>query len=86
MLNKMNTLVSLLNPYYKNLNSKYSNSYLSGSEWFVGEDLIIWWNTVSTISKYRIKKEKLRYIISILLASDKDKILYNELQRYYKYT
>jgi|LakMenEpi03Aug12_release.lakeMendotaPanAssembly.Ray.scaffolds.fasta_scaffold2162537_2 hypothetical protein len=72
-------LVSILNPYYKKLNSKYSKSYVSGSIWYVGDDLVEWWTKICIFSLYLKKKQKLFEIIDILLKEDVNNELHNKL-------
>jgi len=69
---KFSELVVVLNPYYKKLNSKYSKSYVSGSSWYVGDDLEEWWTKVCIFSIYLKKKQKLFEIINILLIEDQE--------------
>ena len=72
-------LVSILNPYYKKLNSKYSKSYVSGSIWYVGDDLVEWGTKICIFSLYLKKKQKLFEIIDILLKEDVNNELHNKL-------
>ena len=60
-----------LQPYYDELISRFSKSYLSGSEYYVGDSLLNWWNNYN-VKRYNDKKKKLEYIIEIILL-DKEK-------------
>jgi len=55
-------LIKELQPKYDKLNSNYSKSYLKGSIWYVGDDLMKWWNSCNNIRYFRKNKEKL-YLI-----------------------
>lgn len=61
-----------IEPLYNELNKKYSKAYLSGSSWYVGDDLIYWWDNYN-IRYYSKKKEKLKQIIEILIIYQKNK-------------
>ena len=56
-----------IQPYYDKLNSQYSKSYLSGSIWYVGDDLLYWWNNeCNNIRYFEKNKQKVQIIIEIL--------------------
>lgn len=63
---KMQKYLPLLQPYYDRLISRFSISYLSGSDYYVGDNLLNWWNNYN-VKKYIEKKKKLEYIIEIIL-------------------
>lgn len=56
-----------IQPMYNELNSKYSKSYLSGSIWYVGEDLLKWWEQCNNIRYCRKNIEKIKVIMQILI-------------------
>ncbi len=70
--NNITELIIKLQPYYDNLNKNYSKSYLSGSSWYVGDDLLKWWE-MNCLTKYRKSLLKLRYITWILMEHNKNK-------------
>ena len=55
-----------IQPYYDKLISRFSKSYLSGSDWYVGDNLLLWWNNYN-VRYFQKKIQKLKDIISILL-------------------
>jgi hypothetical protein len=55
-----------IQPYYYKLVNKFSKSYLSGSEWYVGDDLLLWWRNYN-VRYFQKKLQKLKDIISILI-------------------
>ena len=66
---KMQQYLPLLQPYYNNLISRFSKSYLSGSEYYVGDNLLEWWNNYN-IRYYKEKKKKLEYVIEMILLDN----------------
>ena len=60
-------IISDLQPYYDELNSEYSKSYLKGSIWYVGDDLLKWWRHCNTIRYYSKNLLKLKNICEILI-------------------
>lgn len=60
-------IVLKLEPFYNKLHSKYSASYLKGSDWYVGTSLTDWWN--KSIN-YRKKRKELFHIIRIILLNE----------------
>ena len=64
-----------IQPRYTEFISRYSKSYLSGSLWYVGDDLIKWWDTES-IRKFDKKMIIIKAIIEILLNDIKNKRKY----------
>lgn len=63
-------------PCYDDLISNYSCSYLSGSSFYIGKNLLEWWNSSNNIRYYKRNKNKLIYIINILKIHNKNKKLY----------
>ena len=61
----ISTLVKI-QPLYDNLNSKYSKSYLKGSLWYVGDDLVYWWNHCNTVRYFEDNIKKIMVITEIL--------------------
>lgn len=62
----VNELIKKLQPQYTLFNSKFSKSYLRGSIWYVGDDLMEWWrncNTVRYYEKYRMQLECIEEIL-----------------------
>jgi hypothetical protein len=68
---KMQTYLPLVQPYYNNLISRFSKSYLSGSDYYIGDNLLEWWNNYN-IRYYKEKKKKLEYVIEIILLDKKN--------------
>lgn len=66
----LDTLTKFLNPFYKQLISKYSLSYISGSNWYVGQDLEVWWTNTNKIRYFRENKNKLKYISTIIINEE----------------
>ena len=48
------TILKNIQPEYDKLNSKYSKSYLQGSIWYVGDDLLYWWERCNHVRLYHI--------------------------------
>jgi hypothetical protein len=63
-----------IQPYYDELNSNYSKSYLSGSAWYVGNNLMEWWKNCNNVRYFTENKQKLLFIIYILLEYKKNKL------------
>lgn len=63
---KMQKYLPLIQPYYDRLISRFSKSYLTGSDYYIGDNLLSWWNNYN-VKKYTEKKRKLEYIIQIIL-------------------
>lgn len=63
-----------IQPYYDDLNSNYSKSYLKGSAWYVGDNLMEWWNNCNNVRYFKENKEKLLFIIYIILEYKKNKL------------
>jgi len=68
-------ILQKIQPYYDDLNSRYSKSYLSGSIWYVGDDLMHWWtNECNNVRYFDKNKEKVGVIIEILQLQKKYEI------------
>ena len=63
---KIQKYLPLIQPYYDKLISRFSKSYLSGCEYYIGDNLLEWWNNYN-IRYYYQKKKKLAYIVQIIL-------------------
>ena len=60
-------ILEKIQPQYDELNSRYSKSYLSGSIWYVGDDLLHWWTKeCNNIRYFEKNKEKVLVILNIL--------------------
>ena len=66
-------IIETIQPFYEELNLKYSKSYLRGSCWYVGDNLMDWWNKAS-IRNYQ---QNIRTLISVL-----DIIILNKKNEY----
>ena len=55
-----------LQPHYDNLNARFSKSYLKGSLWYVGDDLLDWWKNCNTIRYFEHNIKKIMVITEIL--------------------
>lgn len=76
--------INTIQPFYEKLNSKYSKSYLSGSYWYVGDDLLNWWKKES-IKNYQKNMKILLDILNILILNKKNElslIKTNEIEIY----
>jgi len=58
--------LQLLQPSYDRLISRFSKSYLSGTDYYIGDNLLNWWNNYN-VKLYNEKKKKLEYVIEIIL-------------------
>lgn len=66
---KIEDILLNLQPYYDELNSRYSKSYLSGSIWYVGDDLQEWWSKCNNIRYASDNIFKIEVITFIILES-----------------
>jgi hypothetical protein len=66
MTKDFNKIISDIQPFYDELNSGYSKSYLKGSSWYVGDDLKKWWENCN-VRYFQQNRQKLVDIIEILL-------------------
>lgn len=67
---KIQKYLPLVQPFYNKLISRFSISYLSGSDYYIGNNLLEWWNNYN-IRYYKQKKNKLEYIVKIILKDNK---------------
>ena len=74
---EIENIIKDIQPHYTKLNSRYSKSYLSGSIWYVGDDLTIWWKRCNTIRYFRYHLNKLLVILEIIINDLKTQLLYN---------
>lgn len=70
--------INVIQPMYNELNSRYSNSYLRGSSWYVGDDLLEWWNKSN--DTYCVNIRFLISIIDILIINKNNEV--NEITKY----
>ena len=59
-------IIERIQPLYDNLNSRYSKSYLSGSCWYLGDDLYEWWVKSCDNVSYKENAKKLMGVIYII--------------------
>jgi len=67
-----NDIIIILNkiqPHYSELCSKYSKSYLSGSMFYLGDDLIDWWEKCDRLRYFRKNINKIMYVIYIIMEN-----------------
>ena len=65
-IDEIKIILTEIQPLYDKLNSKYSKSYLQGSLWCVGDDLLEWWRKCNNIRYYEENVNKIMIIIEIL--------------------
>lgn len=58
--------IKFYEPYYFELNCNYSDAYLQGSPWYVGESLEEWWNKCGKVYTFRKNYKKLKSIFLFL--------------------
>jgi hypothetical protein len=77
---EIENIILQLQPYYSELNSSYSKSYLKGSCWYVGENLLEWWKKSNTIRYYSESILKLKNICEMIIfdINNKKLLLINE--------
>ena len=68
--NDIEKIIIKLQPYYDKINSRYSKSYLSGSIWYVGDDLLKWWRHCNTVRYYNENLIILKNICEILILDN----------------
>lgn len=71
-LSEIKEILNFIQPFYDELNSKFSESYLKGSIWYVGKDLNKWWDNCNNIRYFSYNKLKLKFIIEIILLNKKN--------------
>lgn len=69
----ISTLVKI-QPLYDKLNSRFSKSYLKGSLWYVGDDLVYWWNHCNTVRYFEHNVKKIMIITEILKTDMENEI------------
>jgi hypothetical protein len=74
---RVTELIVKLQPHYDELNKRFSKSYLSGSSWYVGDDLLKWWE-MNCLRRYNQSILKLKYITWIVMEDYKNKIRHND--------
>uniref|UniRef100_A0A6C0E549 Uncharacterized protein n=1 Tax=viral metagenome TaxID=1070528 RepID=A0A6C0E549_9ZZZZ len=65
-IDEIKIILTEIQPLYDKFNSKYSKSYLQGSLWYVGDDLLEWWRKCNNIRYYEENVNKIMIIIEIL--------------------
>lgn len=65
-IDKIKIILTEIQPLYDKLNSKYSKSYLQGSLWYVGDDLLEWWRKCNNVRYYEENINKIMIIIEIV--------------------
>jgi len=55
-------LIKKIQPKYTLYISKFSKSYLKGSLWYLGDDLMEWWRKSNTVRYYEQCKNQLECI------------------------
>lgn len=73
ILEEIRNIIIQIQPHYSRLNSQYSKAYLQGSEWYVGDDLVFWWDRCNNIGYYSYNMKKLLYILYIIQKELKNK-------------
>jgi hypothetical protein len=68
---KMEYYILQIQPYYDKLISSFSKAYVNGSSFYVGDNLLDWWNNYN-IRYYKKKKQKLEHIIEIIQLDKKN--------------
>ena len=79
--NEIRLILNKIQPHYDELCSKYSKSYLQGSIFYLGDNLIEWWDKCDRLRYYRKNINKIMYVIHIIMENKrnlKDKILLNK--------
>ena len=78
--NEIEKIIAQIQPYYSRLNSRYSKSYLKGSCWYVGDNLLEWWKKCNTVRYYSESILILKNICEILIfdINNKKILLINE--------
>lgn len=71
---EIKNIINYIQPFYDELNSKYSKSYLSGSEWYVGDSLMNWWEKCNTIRYFDVHLRKLRLIVGLIIMYNENKL------------
>lgn len=69
---EIRNILNKIQPYYSELCSQYSKSYLTGSLFYLGDDLIYWWDRCDKIRYYRKNIKKIMYVIYIIMTNKKN--------------
>ena len=73
ILADIRNIINEIQPHYERLNSRYSIAYLQGSDWYVGDDLVYWWDHCNNIGYYRYNITKLIHILYTIQKDLKNK-------------
>lgn len=65
-----------IQPIYEEFISNYSESYLRGSSYYVGNNILNWWKNANNIRYFTYNKLKLLYIVHILKTHNENKLKY----------
>lgn len=66
-----NEILSDIQPFYDEITSKYSKSYLKGTYWYVGDSLNVWWDKCNNIRYFEQNKKKIIDILEVILNNNK---------------
>ena len=73
-LKEIEDMLIIIQPLYSEMNSKFSKSYLMGSMWYVGDDLINWWRNCNNIRYYSNNIRKLMFITGVIKIHNENKL------------
>ena len=65
-----------IQPIYEEFISNYSESYLKGSPYYVGNNIVNWWKNANNIRYFTYNKLKLLYIVNVLKKHNENKLKY----------
>ena len=65
-LKEIEDMINIVQPLYSEMNSKFSKSYLMGSMWYVGDDLLTWWRNCNNIRYYSNNIRKFMLIVGVI--------------------
>ena len=65
-LKEIEEMINTIQPLYTNMNANFSKSYLSGSIWYVGDDLMDWWKKCNNVRYYSHNVRKLMLIVGFV--------------------
>ena len=65
-LKEIEEMINTIQPLYTNMNLQFSKSYLSGSIWYVGDDLMDWWKKCNNVRYYSHNARKLMLIVGFV--------------------
>ena len=66
MNESIDEILKKVQPFYERLNSKYSKSYLEGSSWYKGENLLKWWVNCDKIRNYEENRKAIEHIVAVI--------------------